>query len=130
MSKNKVPPAKTRYDNSHPVISFRASREEYDRLKALLAKEDKSIGEFFREALGSEERGYKEAFNRGYGQGFNKAKERWVAITCVSCCQPIFIDDELAQEMANEMPYTFLHDGCPAPSGTDKENIKRFKLEK
>lgn len=130
MSK-KVPPSKKKYDEKHPVISFRVSKEEYQRMKSVLNKEKKSIGQFFRKALESEEKSYQEAFDRGYRQGFEKAKTKYaVAPLCVSCNEPIFIDDvNVQEEMIISLPFTCVHEGCPVPEGMAEKDIKRFKRE-
>ena len=76
VKKAHVPPAKKRYDEKHPTVSFRVSREGYDRLKETLNKQGKTIGQFFREALEIEERNYKEA----YWRGFREARERYAIL--------------------------------------------------
>ena len=129
MVKRKVPPSKQRYDKEHPTISFRVSNDEKERLRKLCAKDDKSFGRFFREALGSEERNYEGAFNRGYARGFDEARSRYaVAPLCVSCMETIFIDDvKLQERMADDLPFTCLHEGCPLPQGVAENSVRRFK---
>ena len=93
-----VPPSKRRYDEKHPVVSFRVSRKNYDLLKETLAKQNKSIGQFFREALDIEERNYKEAHRRGYRKGLEDGFQRYAIVTlCVACMKAIVIEDEKTQ---------------------------------
>lgn len=100
MAKSSQPPAKKRYDASHPVVSFRVSNDAYMRLKQLLERENKSIGQFFREALEIEERNYREARSAGYRKGFKVAKEKYaVVVKCCLCDQPISISDPEIQLM-------------------------------
>ena len=119
-----VPPAKRRYDEKHPVVSFRASRKNYDLLKETLSKQGKSIGQFFREALEVEERNYKEAFWNGY----RRAKERYaVYTTCVSCGEPIVIEDEeMKQEIYLSIEQICLHHDCELVDGLQECDVRRL----
>ena len=120
------PPSKKRYDQRHPVVSFRVSKETYDQFKDLLEKEKKSIGQFFREALEVEERNYKEARRRGY----KAAKEKYAVYAwCSSCLNGMPItDDDMKDEAgllySNE--FTLLHDDCRLPEDMDPELVRRF----
>jgi len=53
-STSRKPPSRVRYEQSHPVVSFRIEREYYEQLMVLLEKSNKSIGDFFREALAAQ----------------------------------------------------------------------------
>jgi hypothetical protein len=128
VKKAHVPPAKKRYDEKHPTVSFRVSREGYDRLKETLNKQGKTIGQFFREALEIEERNYKEA----YWRGFREARERYAIYTiCLSCYEPIAIDnEELKEEITARVEQICLHHGCPLPDGVTESDVIRFKRRK
>jgi predicted DNA-binding protein len=52
MKKRHQPPAKIRYNQTHPTVSIRVSQDLYDRLKELREKSGKSLGDILREALG------------------------------------------------------------------------------
>lgn len=123
VKKAHVPPAKRRYDEKHPTVSFRASRKNYDRLKGVLNKQGKTIGQFFREALEIEERKYNEAYWRGY----RKAKERYaVYATCMSCGEPIAIDDEqMKEDIYLSIVEICLHRECKLMSGYQECEIRR-----
>ena len=126
--KKRISPAKKRYDEKHPVISFRDSRGLRDRLGTVLEKQNKSIGQFFREALEIEERNYKEA----YWRGFREARERYAIYTiCLSCYEPIAIDnEELKEEITARVEQICLHLGCPLPDGVTESDVIRFKGRK
>ena len=117
MVKSSQPPAKKRYDETHPVISFRASKEEYEQLKDVLGKQKKSIGVFFREALGIEQRNYDEARKRGFEQGFKAAKNKYaVSKNCIVCGEPIVITDPMAKkQMAVTYRACLRHEDCEIP---------------
>jgi hypothetical protein len=51
MKNKRSPPARIRYEQSHPVVSFRVKQADYDRLQEMLGATGKSIGDFFRDAL-------------------------------------------------------------------------------
>jgi hypothetical protein len=119
-----IPPAKKRYDDKHPVISFRDSRGVRDRLRTILEKQNKSIGQFFREALEVEERNYNEAFWNGY----RKAKERYaVYVTCYSCGEPIAIDDqEMKEEIYLSIVQICMHHDCGLIDGLRECDVRRL----
>ncbi len=100
MRRNNVSAVREKYDENHPVVSFRTSEPTYKLLKDLLLNQEKSIGEFFREALGVEQRSYEKAYSRGYKEGFKAAKEKYVvtAICCI-CDRPISVSDCEAREI-------------------------------
>jgi len=76
------PPARLRYEQSHPTVSCRLSRDEYDLLKQRL--EDLggiSFADFVKDSLGllllkipDTKELKKKALNEGYTQGYNKAR--------------------------------------------------------
>lgn len=69
--KNK-PPARDRYEKSHPVISFRVDKELYDRLKAVKKVEGRSMADILKAGLGLIEvkiRTEKEIWQQGYDEG-------------------------------------------------------------
>jgi hypothetical protein len=123
VKKAHVPPAKKRYDEKHPTVSFRASREHYDRLKGVLNKQGKTIGQFFRESLEIEERNYSEAYWRGY----RKAKERYaVYATCMSCGEPIAIDDQqMKEDIYLSILEICLHRECKLMNGYQEDEVRR-----
>jgi len=83
--KNKrCPPSRLRYEQAHPVVSFRVKLEDHDRLNDLLEKSGKSIGDFFREALGVQEKDADEIYDHA-------VKEWQIWCYCKVCGKEIFI---------------------------------------
>ncbi len=80
------PPSRIRYEESHPVVSFRAKEEDYQQLVELLAKSGKSMGDFFREALGVQQADTRKVFHRGYEKGFAEAKRLYAFYYPCSVC--------------------------------------------
>lgn len=68
-------PSRIRYEQSHPVISFRTSQDLYDEFKALLNRRNQSAAEFFRDALDKQQ----DAFSLG----------KLVTIPCSICGEPM-----------------------------------------
>jgi len=66
------PPSKIRYDESHPTVSVRVTRELYDQLKELREESGKSLGDILREALKLQAPSVKKAYQRGYEAAKNE----------------------------------------------------------
>ncbi len=80
--KVKKPPSKIRYDQSHPTVSIRVTRELYDQLKDLREHSGKSLGDILREALKQQMPSTKKAYQEGY----NAAKREFaVSYKCRVC---------------------------------------------
>jgi hypothetical protein len=78
--KGKKTPSRIRYEQNHPTISFRVSRELYDWLQAVKKAEGKSITEVLKVGVGLlEVKGRKEkeirdqAYEEGWGKGAAEA---------------------------------------------------------
>lgn len=115
-----VPPSKERYYLTHPVVSFRASRADYGALKKVLETSGKSIGQFFREALGTAQRDTREAYKKGRHDGFKKGLERGkelyeVIVPCSRCARWIHvIGKDMKLKVANSIltGKIWLHKSC------------------
>jgi len=86
----KQPPAKIRYDQSHPTVSFRVTRELKDRLESCTTAKGMSFADFIKEALGvrERERSYEDSFRDGYRKGHHQGKRDEAAkchIRCTRC---------------------------------------------
>jgi len=86
----KQPPAKIRYDQSHPTVSFRVTRELKDRLESYTTAKGMSFADFVKEALGvrERERTYEDGFRDGYRKGYREGEQDEAAkchITCRVC---------------------------------------------
>ena len=75
MTKRHYPPAKRRYAQRHPTVSFRCrDREEHEYITATADKHGLSIAQYVRQALYSGieecETAYQKGYRRGYQHGF------------------------------------------------------------
>jgi len=91
------PPARIRYEQSHPTVSCRLSRDEYDLLKLRL--EDLggvSFADFVKDALGLLQLKIpdtEEIQERAWGEGYDQAeKEYQIWYFCALCRKRIDID--------------------------------------
>ena len=76
------PPSKIKYDESHPTVSVRVTRELYDQLSDLREQSGKSVGDILREALKQQAPSTKKA----YQLGFNAAKREFAVYYKCSVC--------------------------------------------
>lgn len=94
--------ARTWYEKSHPVISFRVDRELDDRLKVVKEAEAKSNADLMRVAVGLLEvkvRAEKEIWQQGYDageqSGFERAADMYaVTYNCYSCGKEMVVDTD------------------------------------
>lgn len=64
--KTHKPPSKVKYDEAHPTVSVRVTRELYDRLTELREQSGKSLGDILKEALKLQAPSTKKAYQLGY----------------------------------------------------------------
>jgi len=104
--KRKKPPSRARYEQKHPTVSWRISRELYDRLQAVKEAEGTSITDVLKVGVGllevkvSEE---KEAREEGYHKGYSKGYEEAVALykvtfPCIICRKTVEVTDKTTKE--------------------------------
>ena len=80
------PPSRRRYEQAHPTISVRVSRELYSQLKRLKERSGKSVGDVLREAVKAQAPSSGDAYNRGYRRGSKEAEELYrVDYRCSGC---------------------------------------------
>ena len=90
MAKKKhQPPAKLKYDKSHPTISIRVSQDLKKQLDEIKEMSGKSIGDILREAVGVQSKSVKIA--RKIGDGLAKSKYG-VRYKCSVCGGDMIID--------------------------------------
>ena len=89
------PPARIRYEESHPTVSFRLTKAEHKLLKQRLEDIGMSFAEFVKESLGilqprlhDIETIREEAWNEGFKNAYEKY---WVWYLCNCCRKPIDI---------------------------------------
>lgn len=80
------PPSRIRYEESHPVVSFRVKKEIHQQLMELLAKSGKPIGDFFREALAIQRADTSKSYQRGYQEGYQEAKQLYCVVYRCNVC--------------------------------------------
>jgi len=67
------PPARLRYEESHPNVTCRLDQEIYNQLNARLKELNVSFATFVKDALGNLELSTNKARKEGYEQGSNEA---------------------------------------------------------
>jgi len=81
------PPARIRYEQSHPTVSCRVDRDTYDLLKQRL--EDLggvSFADFVKESLGLLHTDAKQIREAAWGAGYDEAKKDWqIWYFCAVC---------------------------------------------
>jgi len=106
MKKKSKTPSRTKYEESHPTVSFRVSREPYDRLKAVKKVEEKSITDVLKVGVGllevrmiseAEIRG--KAFGEGHRKGYELAEANYnCTFPCSGCGKTISVEDKAIKE--------------------------------
>ena len=64
--KKAPPPAKAKYDKSHPIVSVRLSPELKQKLEMIKKLSDKSVADVLKEAVGLQTPSAKDANEKGY----------------------------------------------------------------
>ena len=116
------PPARARYEKTHPVISLRVDKELCDRLKVVKKKEGKSAADIMRVGLGIVEvkiRSEQEIWQQAFDEGEESGIERAVAVhavpyNCVICGEEIIVttDEEKRAIKRYMREYGWAHAEC------------------
>ena len=70
MAKGKhKPPSRIKYENSHPTITCRVSRELYDKLTEAREKDNKSFADLLKVGLGVQQAGSSKSWGKGFIAG-------------------------------------------------------------
>ena len=89
MSKRKVPPSRIKYENNHPTVTCRVSKEIYDRLTESKKVDGKSFADILKMGLGIVEKQDKklvETRDKAYNKGYAEAGNRYtVTYPCATC---------------------------------------------
>ena len=101
MAKKKhQPPAKIKYDKSHPIISIRVSQDLKKQLDEIKEMSGKSIGDILREAMDVQSKSTKNAWKQGYAL----AKVKYgVQFKCSVCGGNILIESNDAKKAAGKL---------------------------
>ena len=75
-------PSRKRYEEDHPVVSFRVTRELKEKLEELQAMSGKSLGDILQEAVGLQAQSAQESFD----QGNEIAEENYKIVYKCSVC--------------------------------------------
>ena len=115
-------PSRVRYEKSHPVISCRVSRSDYDRIEATKRVDGKSntdilmLGvELIEPKVKDAEQLRKQARDQGYRKGYADAKARYlVTYSCSQCGEPIEVTtaDEKASIRQHMQESGWAHHEC------------------
>jgi len=112
--KKKRTPSRIRYEQSHPTVSWRVSKELYDRLQAVKEAEGKSVTDVLKVGIGllevkvsKEKEAREQGFEEGFEKGFEEAESLYkVTYPCGVCRKTLEVT-----------------------SVKEKEAIKRYMLE-
>lgn len=102
MKKLKRTPSRTRYEKSHPTVSFRISKELDDALQAVKKTEGLSNADVMKKGVGlikvkvrAEKEIRDKAFEEGLENGFERAAEVYeVKYSCSICGREITVSTE------------------------------------
>ncbi len=100
-NRKRVPPSRERYEEGHPVVSVRISKEMREELRLVNDVSGMSIADVLREPA------VDEAFNEGYYEGYDYAQREFeVTFRCSECGERhLSITSEKARESAAEYMY-------------------------
>ncbi len=83
------PPSRIKYEQNNPTISFRVSREVYEKLKDHLAKRQVSFADFVKESLGVQ-KPLIEKRDKAWNEGYDQAEEDYqIRYPCSKCGEGI-----------------------------------------
>jgi len=99
-------PSRVEYEQQHPTVSFRTSRDLYDRLQKVKKAEGKSVADVLRIGVGllevqveQEDRIREEAYEAGREQGFGEAYDGYaVEYPCSVCGRQLVVTTKEEKE--------------------------------
>jgi len=99
MKKKRQSPSRVKYEQSHPTVSFRVSKDLYDRLQAVKEAEGKSTADVLKVGVGllevkvrKEKKIRDQAYEEGRQRGVEEAKDRYaVTYPCRVCGKEIVV---------------------------------------
>ena len=118
------PPSRIKYEQSHPTVSCRVSREIYDRLVEAKEVEGKSFADILKLGLGKAERSANklieakmQSWSEGHKKGFDEAALKYkVTYHCSKCGQIMEVQHPNEKETIDELMRKagWAHQQCPA----------------
>jgi len=122
LKKKKRTPSRIRYEQNHPTVSFRVSKELYDRLEIVKEAEGKSITDVLRVGVGlfevknrKEKEVRDQAYDEGYEKGYEEAEELYkVTCPCKICHKMITVTDKNVKEAIRRymLQHGWVHTSC------------------
>ena len=108
--KRKKTPSRLKYEETHPTMSFRATKEVEDRLRVVQKAENKSVMDIFKIGLGllevrikSEAEIREKAYREGHRKGYELAESIYkFTFPCAGCGREIAVDDEVTKKAVRE----------------------------
>jgi len=102
----KKSPSRVKYETEHPTVSFRVSRDLYDKLKVVREAEGKSITDVLKVGVGllavkvrREQEIREEAYQAGRLKGFDDAEQMFsVSYPCPGCGKQIVVNTKEEKE--------------------------------
>jgi hypothetical protein len=116
VKKKHQPPAKIKYDKSHPTVSVRVDQELKNKLDEIKEISGKSVGDILREAVEVQMRSTKKARTLGFTQG---RLTYGVEYKCAVCGGTIWIDTSEEKKAAAQYmrEHGWRHGDCLQKSG-------------
>jgi len=107
MSKqNRKAPSRVRYEENHPTVSCRVTKEIYQQLQDIKQREKKSFADILKIGLGilqSDGEMEDKAYRRGFDKGYRKAeKEFKVTYACAVCGEAVELSSTQAKQAASK----------------------------
>ena len=119
----KQPPSRIKYEQTHPTVSCRVSREIYDRLVEARKVNDKSFADILRIGLGKQQvqtkkidEARKKGYDNGYKIGYAIAKLHYkVTYHCSKCGRMTEVDQPNEKEAIDRYmrEHGWSHQECP-----------------
>jgi len=124
--KRHKPPSRIRYEQGHPIVSFRVERITYNRLFSLIREKNLSIADFFKIALGEQDESLDKIrtvsnaeYERGYDEGLDlgvKLAHNTFDIPCNICGKGAWVDirkNPVAKQIIKDAFKSWSHTACP-----------------
>lgn len=123
-SKRSRAPSRVRYEQDHPTVSFRVSKELYDRLQTVKDAEGKSTTDVLKMGVRllevkvrKEKEVRDQAYDEGYEKGYEEAASRYeVSYPCEICGKMIVVMSTKQKEAIKRymLKYGWGHADCVA----------------
>jgi len=105
-TKKKRTPSRIKYEQNHPTVSFRVSKEIYDRLEIVKEAEGKSITDVLRVGVGllevkvsKEKEAKKQGYEEGFSDGYEEAESLYkVTFPCSICGKTLTVTGKKEKE--------------------------------